>query len=1024
MKFPGKRRHGVLLARILPAGNALSDNVSQRSQRVKSTDQTKRNQPLRINCLLTLPLDKSGSYLSREENMSKFKLRLFLFVAVIFAVTTTAWGTGSQEKTTSIPEPADSTLLPTDPALTVRRLQNGMTYIIRENPQPEKRAFLRLVVNAGSVLERDDQRGLAHFVEHMAFNGTTDFPGNKVVSYMESLGMRFGPDVNAYTSFDETVYRLEVPTDNPEQLSGGFHVLQQWADAISFKPEEIDKERGVILEERRLGRGAQARMRDKQFPVLFNGSRYAERLPIGLPEVVKNFKYNTLTSFYRKWYRPDLMAVIAVGDFKTADIEKLIRHYFADIPARPEAEPRPIYDVPPNKGTLYAIASDKEAAYTTVSVYNKREPRPFNTYEDYRTSLMHNLFAIMLNARFDELTKKPDAPFINAGAGHTGLVRTLEVNYLSAIVQGDQVKKGLAALVREALRVKRYGFTQSEFERAKKELLRSYESAYQERNKSESSSFVSEYTRYYLQGEASPGISLEYQVAQKYVPGITLDQVNGLADAYLADSNRVIVVGAVANEKNPPPSQEELSATLQATLSGRVEPYVDETATTPLLEEAPKPGRVVSEKKYEKSGVTEWKLSNGVRVVLKPTDFKNDEVRFDSFSSGGTSLASDKDYLSAAYAASIVRRSGVGNFTQTQLEKYLSGKDVTVTPFIDELYQGVMGSASVQDLKTMFQLIYLYITQPRKDQSAFEAAKQRLETLVQNRNQQPDVQFGNKLQKILSSDHPRRQPLTLQRVGEIDLDSAYSIYRDRFSHAADSTFVFVGNIDPATLKPLVATYLGGLPASPGTMEWKNIGITRPGGVVKESVDAGIESKSTVAIVYHAPYQWSVENNYVLNSLSQVLEIRLREILREKEGGTYSVGLWPSTSRFPDQEYLFYITFGTAPDRAEPLANEARTVVKEMQENGTSADYIQRVTSTQLAEYQTNLRDNSFWLHQLYSDYFHGLSPDTILDYPDMVKNLTPEKIQKAAGRYLDNSRYVQLILYPKEGDGSQQTLSH
>lgn len=911
------------------------------------------------------------------------------------------------------PSAAQSSLLPTSEDIQIGRLANGLTYVIRENDQPENRGYLRLVVDAGSVLEDPDQLGLAHFAEHMAFNGTEDFSGNEIVAFLERLGMEFGPDINAYTSFDETVYYLEVPTDDPETLESGFHVLDQWASAISFEGEEIEKERGVILEEWRIGRGAQARMRDEQLPILFRGSRYAERLPIGEPEIIRNFEHETIRRFYRDWYRPDLMAVIAVGDFDSGRIEELIHQYFADMEKPEDPRTRVVYDVPPHQGTLYAIASDPEAQVNTVSMYSKRPAEDLNTIGDYRRGVMESLFTIMLNRRFSEIAQEADAPFLEAGAGEGRIVRPTAVKILSAVVEPGGIPAGLQAVVRETLRVQRHGFTAGEFERVKQDLLRSYELAFNDRDNTNSQSFVEEYTRLFLQSEASPGIEAEYELLQGLLPEISLDEVEELAFEYLAEDNRVVMVSAVERPGNPIPAEEELAQALQAVEQEVIAPYQDAVRDEPLMAEEPEAGSITGERRLDALDATEWTLSNGARVVVKETDFKNDQVLFYGFSPGGTSVVSDENYRNASQASSIIRNAGVADFSRTDLGKMLSGKAVSISPFINETTEGLSGTASPDDLTELFQLAHLYVTEPRQDRGAYESYMRRLANALDNRDEDPNQVFFDELRATLGNDHPRRQPLTPEELEKVDFEGVYEVYQERFADAGEFTFVLVGAASPEEIRPLAERYLASLPATGRDESWGTAGVTRPEGVVDENVEAGIESQSRTSIVFHGPYDWSLRENYRMRTMAEIFQIRLREVLREEQSGTYAVGAFPTLGRYPREEWILHVAYFSAPERADELADFVFQVADELKSGSLDADYLDRVTEAQVQDWETSIETNPFWRDTIRDLYIHRIDPEEAPRTPELAENISMEQISAAARRYIDEEQYVHMTLFPE-----------
>lgn len=952
---------------------------------------------------------------------SKYQSRtaiLVLSVLCMVSLPMSGFAVGTQEAEQGLDAPA--TLLPLDEDIEYGRLANGLTYYIRENSEPQDRAALRLVVDAGSILETEQQRGLAHFAEHMAFNGTEDFEGNEIISFMETLGMEFGPDVNAYTGFDETTYILEVPTDDAEKMESGFHVLEQWASAIAFDPEEIDSERGVILEEWRVGRGAAARMRNEHLPVIFEGSRYGDRLPIGKPEVIRNFEHELLIDYYETWYRPDLMSVIAVGDFETERIRELISEYFAPLERRPDAPRRPRFSVPSHDTTRVSVATDPEATQTRVSVYVKHDPEPFNTVGDYRVSTLRSLYSIMLNNRLSEIAQSPDAPFLQAGVGRTRIVRGAEAGILTAISETREVSRGLDAVMREARRTREHGFSESELDRAKRQLETSYRNAYEERDKSRSSGFAQEYARHFLQQEAAPGIDYEYELVTAMLPEISLEEVEAIAEEYLGEENRVVTVSAPEDEENMVPDEEEILDVLAGAERAELEPYEDTLTEESLMSDVPEPGEISEERTIEDIGVTEWVLSNGARVVVKPTDFKNDEILFGGFSPGGTSIASDEDYRSAAQAADMVRNAGVGAFSRSDLRKILAGKRVEVNPYINELTEGIEGSSSRQDLETMFQLAHLYMTDPRKDEDAFRTFMRRVRERVENRRSEPETVFFDRVRSLLFQDAERRKPLTEEKLDEITLDQAYESYNDRFSDAGDFTFFIVGSVEPSVVRPFVERYLASLPSEGREERWDDPGIERPEGVVSETVEKGIEERSRVSLVFHGAYEWSREENHRLNSMAEALERKLREIIREEEGGTYGIRVSATPDRYPDPRYTIHITFGTDPDRARELSDRVRSVIEEITEEGFESSYVERVRSTQSDEFEDDIRTNSYWLDTLKGLYFHELDPTRIHEYPDLVSEMNADSLTEAARQYLNMDRYIEVILYPEDSDEAQQ----
>jgi zinc protease len=907
-----------------------------------------------------------------------------------------------------------TTRIPTDPQITVGKLANGLRYYIRKNAKPEQRAELRLVVNTGSLLEENDQRGLAHFVEHMAFNGTKNFPKQDLVNFLESIGMRFGADVNASTSFDETIFMLQVPTDKPAILDKSMLILEDWAHNVSFDPAEIDKERGVVLEEWRLGRGADARMRDKQFPVLLKGSRYAERLPIGDPEILQYFKHDRLTAFYKDWYRPDLMAVVAVGDFDPAAMETMVKSHFAGLTGPKTEKPRTVFPVPAQPGTAFAVATDKEMPSTTVEVYAKSPAQDQSTIGSYRKQIVDNLFGGLLSARMSELAQKPDAPFIAAGTGHGSFVRTAEATSLSALVKEDAVGKGIEALFAETARVAQFGFTATELDRQKQNILRSLERAVAEKDKQPSGQLADEYVRNFTTGEPIPGIVYEQGLYQRFLPEITLAELNALAKTWMPETNRVVVVSAPDKPGLTLPTEAQMTAAMSGAGSKPLTAFVDSAGTAPFFEATPTPGSITKTSTNEPVGITEWTLSNGARVVLKPTDFKQDEIFFRAQSPGGTSLASDADFIPAESASQLIALGGLGKLSSIDLRKALAGKIASVSPTIDELSEGLSGTASPKDVETLFQLIYLRFTAPRPDPVLFSTVVSQSKAMLANQAADPNYAFFTTLESALTQDHPRSKPMTVETVDQMNLDKSLAFYKDRFADASDFTFFFVGSFDPAVMKPLVEKYIASLPATHRTETWKDVGRHTPATVVERTVKKGLEPKSQAAIVFTGPAEYNQTQRVAIKALGYVLENRLRETLREDLGGTYSVNASGGVTRDPRQEYSFDIEFGGDPKRIDALVKTVFDEIEKLKANGPTEKELGDVRETFVREWEQNSKTNGFWIQQISGRYQMGEDPSNLLLVPDYYRKIDAALVQNAAKTYLDMKRYVKVTLVPEK----------
>ena len=791
-------------------------------------------------------------------NLQKSFLILFSFVLLLSCA-------GNKPQPAKVAPDLKTMDMPVDTLVHKGTLANGLTYYLRHNAKPAKRVELRLVVNAGSILENDLQQGLAHLCEHMAFNGSKHFHKQELVNYLESIGMRFGADLNAYTSFDETVYKLQIPTDDEEILKKGFLVLQDWAQNVTYDDEEIDKERGVVIEEWRLGRGAQMRMLDKQLPIMFKGSKYAHRLPIGQKAVLDTFKHETLRSFYKTWYHPALMAVVVSGDLDISKMEALVHENFDSLTNPQPLPERKTFGVPDHEETLFAIASDPEAQYSVVSMNNGYPAEDESTIKAYREGIVERLFTGMFNKRLQELGQSEDPPFLYGYGYKGGFIRPFKSYSLTAVVKPGGISRGLEAIITEARRIEQFGFTESELMREKMSALRSMKKSFLERDKQESGRYADEYIRNFLTKEPIPGIAFEYEMYQKFLPGITLKEVDALADKWVKPHNRVVVVSVPEKEGLAVPTEAELKQVLANAQKTKISAYKDNALDQPLLAVKPKAGKVVKENHIKDLDLTEWTLSNGVKVVLKPTDFKNDEIVMSSYSPGGASQAATEDLTAAQMAANIAAQSGFGPFDQMQLQKQLAGKVVRVNMGIGELTEAFYGSTTPQDLETMLQLLYLEFTAPREDSTAYNALMGQMSAFLQNKGASPESIYQDSVLVTFSGHHPRYKPFTMETLKEMDLQKSIAFYKDRFADAGDFTFFFAGNFDLKTIRPLIETYLGGLPSSGRKETWKDVTFDYPANKVENVFHKGIEPKSQNTIIFSGDIAWSEDNVVLLNA---------------------------------------------------------------------------------------------------------------------------------------------------------------
>lgn len=903
-----------------------------------------------------------------------------------------------------------------DPKVKIGKLSNGLTYYLRKNVEPKNRAELRLVVNAGSILESDQQLGLAHFVEHMAFNGTKNFKKQELVDFLEKSGVNFGADLNAYTSFDETVYELQVPTDSMQVFKKAMQILEDWAHQVSFEPVEIDKERGVIVEEWRLGRGADARMRDKFFPVLLKGSQYAKRIPIGTKQSIEKSPYSQLTKFYKDWYRPDLQAVIVVGDIDIAETEQMIREHFGKIPAAKTPRPRTKFGVPSFPETRTSILTDPEQPYNVIQVYYLRPEIPqAKTEKDYRASIVRNLFNQMMSSRLDEIAQKPDAPFLFGSSSYGSFIGDKDAFSLIAVAKtAKTISASIETLLKENERVKQFGFVQSELDRAVKSTMSRLENMYNERDKTKSVELLQEYVRNYLKGETIPGIEKEFEMHQKYLPTIQLSEVNALIKQWITNQNRSVVITAPEKEKADMLTSAQVTALLNKPV-GKLTPYEDKVTTGSILPVAPVAGKIVGEKKYPAIETTEWTLSNGAKVVLKPTNFKNDEIQFSAISWGGSSLYEDKDFINASTASNVAMLGGIGDFDFQAFQKEMAGKNCFVSPSIANYMQGLNGSSTTKDLETALQILHGYFVAPRKDANMFEVLKQQMQVQMANKDKDPGSVFADSVNYIMGNYHPRRKPFSIESIGQLALDRSFEIYKERFSNGGQFVFTFVGNFNLDSMKILVEKYIASLPSSEKKESWRDVGIRYPKGVINKTFYKGKEPKANVRLFFTGEVNEINDLDEVqLGQLTKALAIKLREVLREDAGGVYGVGVNGGFSREPVKTYSISIQFGCAPENVDKLVELVMEEIKNTKANGVPEVNIEKVVAEQTRSLENDVKENNYWRFRLEQHIFRGTDPTDILKAGEKIKKITVEKTKELANRVFNETNMVKLVMLPEK----------
>ena len=908
--------------------------------------------------------------------------------------------------------------IPTDPNVRIGKLANGLTYYIRHNELPENRADFYIAQKVGSILEEENQRGLAHFLEHMCFNGTTHFPGKGIINWLETIGVRFGENLNAYTSIDETVYNINnVPVMRDGIVDSCLLILHDWANDLTLDPKEIDNERGVIHEEWRTGQGAMMRMYEQALPKAFEGSKYGHRLPIGTIEVIDNFPYQALRDYYEKWYRPDQQGIIVVGDIDVDKVEAKIKEIFSDIEMPANAAERVYEQVPDNKEPIVTIAKDKEQPVTMIYLWHKHPATPNEAKGNMGYLVQNYLFTMiesMLNARLEELRQSAEPPFIDAGSGNNDflLAKTVEAFVGIAISKDDGIPTALAAIAREIERARKFGFTASEYARAKADYLRMLESAYNERDKMKNNQYVQEYVRHFIDNEPIPGIEMEYTVMNQLAPNISIKAINSILPQLIKDENIVINIFGPDKEGMVYPTEAEILDILNKTKAEEITAYVDKVSDEPLMKETPKAGKIV---KTEEGpyGSTALTLSNGVRVVLKSTDFKADEIRMRAFSPGGTSVFGTKEAIQLKMLNSVASLGGLGNFSNVDLEKVLAGKKATIGATISGLSEGLNGSCSPKDLETLLQLVYLSFTAPRMDDAAFQSFKQRTKASLENQEADPMTALTDTLQKEMYGNHPLAGRVKAEMIDQIDYNRIMEMYKDRFKEAGDFTFLFVGNINLEEAKPLIKTYLGGLPTINRKENYQDVKMDIRKGAHKNLFEKQMETpKATVLNIISGNCEYNLKNDLLMTMLSQTMSMVYLETVREKEGASYGVSAFGQLSRGVKDEAIFQIYFDTDPAKREKMEQIVMSELQKVAQEGPRPEHLAKVKEFLLKKHIENAKENGYWLGQLNNYYWYNTDMNT--DYEKLVNELSVEDVKKFTKALLDQGNIIEITMTAKE----------
>lgn len=940
------------------------------------------------------------------------KKRSFLVIGLCLLMCSTSF---AQTKTSSVDLNKEMKL---EGTVRYGKLDNGMTYYIKANKKPEKRAEFQLAVNAGSVLETEDQRGLAHFTEHMGFNGTKQFPGNSLIDILQQNGIAFGRDDNAYTAFDQTVYQLTLPTDKPELFDLGLKVLDGWASGMLMAGDEIDAERGVIIEEWRTGQGADERMRSKIWPIVLKGSKYADRLPIGTLENLQNFKYSSIRNFYLKWYRPDNQAIIIVGDFDADEMEKKVKDFFTMTRKPSEELNRPVETIPDNKEPLIAVATDKEATSSSVMLLYKHPATVMKTVGDFRNQeILVNLYETMINNRLQEKTNKKSCPYVAAQSGYSSsfIARTIG-GYISFGVSKDgKILETLKSLVEENERVMRYGFLQTEFERAKTSVLEMYERASKEANKTNSSTFAAQYVNNFLEGTPVVGARQEYRWAKALMDGITLEEVNALVKNWITKENIICYVTMPERKGLKVPTEQDILKVLNNASSMKVSPYVDTYKEVPFFAENVKPGKITSQTKNEEFDYTELKLSNGATFILKSTTMKDNEIRLNCWSKGGSSLYSDADLFNVQMAADIIDGCGIGQMDHNQLSKFQSTKTFGTSPYISDLEEGIAGSCAPKDLEYLMQYIHMYFTSPRKDKEILDAKVDALKSQLAQMKNSPELAFSVQLQKSMYPNDKRSVVIpTEKQIKSLDIEKMYKIFRERFNSASDFTFEMIGNFDIDTVKPLIEKYIASIPSNGKTEMWKDVSPKFAKGKVDDKVYKGTEDKSTLAILMNKPFTWNEKEKRTVDIMGEILQIQCTEVIREKLGATYSPYMSVNYDKYPTEEFAFIAYYSLAPENVDKVTQATWEILDNMANEGVSETNLAKAKEQMIKHREANYTSsNTFWASVIKSKYVYGTEIASMETYKNLVNSITAEDVKTAAKKYLSHDEYVKVTLLPE-----------
>ena len=914
--------------------------------------------------------------------------------------------------------PAYSQQPPVDPAIRTGKLANGLTYYIRHNEEPKERASFYIIQNVGALLENDNQDGLAHFLEHMAFNGTKNFPGKGIINTLEKHGVAFGRNINAYTSQNETVYNLsDVPVNAPGLIDTCLLILHDWSDFLLLTEEEIDLERGVISEEWRTRRNASFRMQRQFFPVLFKDSKYAVRDVIGNLDVIRNFDYPTLRSFYHDWYRTDLQAIAVAGDIDVDEMEKKIIKLFSGIKAVENAQEREFITIPYHAETLFTKATDPEATSSSVAIYVKFEgAKPENKDLSYlRKSYAANLFNRMMSDRINEILQRGNPPFMSGSISYGGFARGYDILAINATAHPNRMEEALKAIYGEALRVKLHGFTQPELERAKRNVISMMENQWKQQDKIRNDQHIRKMQAHYLQGEPLISVDFEWEYIQEILPGITVGEVSEMARNWVKNENRVVIVTGPEKEDVRLLDEETAFAIMSEVDNSTLLPYEEQDLGTNLINEELKGASVIGTRRLEDLQAVEWTLSNNARVVYKFADFQKDNVILQAYSPGGNSVLDTEELASAAMLGNFMGSFGVGDFDATALRRMLAGKNVGINSSLTSLFETFRGNSSPRDFETLLQLLYLSFEHPRFEEEAYEAMRMRLQAAVANMSNNPQKIMSDSLQQIMSGYSERTLVVTPGIFDQFSLSSLEKVYRSRFKDAGDFTFFIVGNIDEDSVRTLAARYIGSLTDDPRTENWMDDKIRFPEGQTRKQIPIVLQTeKANVTVALNKPMEYSPASNLVLEVLQGILRLRYTEEIREKEGGTYGVSVNAYSERHPLSQKSVMMNFDTDPDKADHLKSIVYREMEKIAAEGPTEEDFDKVVKNLLKDREQAKPNNGYWMGVLINYYQNQYNSDASENYEDILSKMSREDIRKFAGEFLKGADAVDVVFVPKK----------